>query len=187
MQLFSRSAKSRAAAEDFVAEHVAAVSRDLGVSRPGHLTTFDTLPAAADGAWLVIESLPEDLALKRRVFAELDGVVRPDAVLATNSSSFPSRELADSVRRPQRLLNVHCQMPPALNAVELMSCGQTDPAILDHAVRGRRMPRNWFDRALDFLTGLLGMDPDAPVHRAYVVGFAMLALVAVALVVPLLS
>lgn len=94
VQLFSRSAKSRAAAEDFVAEHVAAVSRDLGVSRPGPMTIFDPLPAAADGAWLVIESLPENLALKRRIFAELDGVARPDAVLATNSSSFPSREFA---------------------------------------------------------------------------------------------
>lgn len=130
VQLYSRSAESRAAAQAYVSEHLNEVATKLGVEQPGQVLAFDGLAAAVDGAWLVIESLPEDIELKRSVFAELDRVAGPEAALATNSSSYPSRELADAVSRPERLLNMHFQMPPALNAVELMSCGQTDPALI---------------------------------------------------------
>lgn len=135
VQLYSRSGESRTAAKAFVGEHVDALATKLGVHQAGEVTAFDTLPAAVDQAWLVIESLPEDIELKRQVFAELGRAARPDAVLATNSSSYPSRELAESVSHPERLLNMHFQMPPTMNAVELMSCGHTDPELIQELAR----------------------------------------------------
>ena len=90
-------------------------------------------------AWLIIESVPEDLALKKQVFRELDRLAESDAILATNSSSYPSSRLLDAVGSPERLLNVHFQMPPELIAVELMSCGRTDTAVVDALVE--RLPR----------------------------------------------
>ncbi len=49
----------------------------LGVQHVGQVTTTGDLPEAVAAAWLVIESLPEDIELKRRVFAELDRVASP--------------------------------------------------------------------------------------------------------------
>jgi 3-hydroxybutyryl-CoA dehydrogenase len=134
VQLFSRSADSREAARRFVEEHPMVASGSTG-----ELVLFDALEPAVAGAWLVIESVPEDLELKRRIFRDLDRLADADAILATNSSSYPSSELIDAVERPERLLNVHFQMPPELIAVELMSCGRTEPAIIDTLVE--RLPR----------------------------------------------
>jgi len=83
------------------------------------------------GAWLVIESLAEDLDLKREVMGQLDRMADADAILATNSSSYCSSAMLDQVEHPERVLNMHFLMPPEINPVELMSCGQTDDAILD--------------------------------------------------------
>lgn len=129
VQLHSRSRETREAAAAFVREHVGEVAAGLGVDRPGEVTTSEDLAPTLAGAWLVVESLPEDLALKRRVLAEVDALVGPEVVLATNSSSFASRELVDVVSHPERLLNAHFQMPPTMTCVELMSCGRTDPAL----------------------------------------------------------
>jgi 3-hydroxybutyryl-CoA dehydrogenase len=134
VQLFSRSADSREAARRFVEEHPMVASGSTG-----KLVLFDALEPAVAGAWLVIESVPEDLELKRRIFGDLDRLADADAILATNSSSYPSSELVDAVECPERLLNVHFQMPPELVAVELMSCGRTEPAIIDTLVE--RLPR----------------------------------------------
>ena len=121
------------AGREYVAQHVAEVQRtlDLRPDRTGRVEVAGDLSRAVDGAWLVIESVPERVDLKIDVFGELDRLAAPDAILATNSSSLPSRLVIDKVRHPERVLNMHYQQPPELNAVELMSCGRTDPAIID--------------------------------------------------------
>jgi len=112
-----------------------------GLLPNGHETrALDLQPAAvlADalaGARLVIEAVPEDLALKRAIFAQLDALAPPDAVLGTNSSSFKSSLLIAGLRRPERVLNIHFyngvwNRP----AVEVMSCGQTDPDIVEGVI-----------------------------------------------------
>jgi 3-hydroxybutyryl-CoA dehydrogenase len=71
------------------------------------------------------------LEAKRALFADLSAVAGREVVLATNSSSFRSRLLADATRHPERLLNTHFYGEPwRRSAVELMTCGATDPAIL---------------------------------------------------------
>src|SRR5437867_1610520 len=68
------------------------------------LTTDPADLAAVD---LVVEAVPERLDAKREVFAELQSVCRPDAVLATNTSSLPVIELAAASTRPEQVVGLH--------------------------------------------------------------------------------
>ena len=63
------------------------------------------LSEAVDGADFVIEAVFEDLELKRSVFAELDQVAPPDAVLASNSSTMGISKIADATSRPERCIS----------------------------------------------------------------------------------
>ncbi|WIE75648.1 3-hydroxyacyl-CoA dehydrogenase family protein [Curtobacterium sp. MCSS17_007] len=99
----------------------------------------DDLTTAVDGAWLVVEAIPERLELKTTVFGQLDRAVAADTILASNSSSYASRLMIDEVEHPERVLNMHFYMPPRQNAVDLMSDGQTDPAVL--AFLQEQLPR----------------------------------------------
>jgi len=88
---------------------------------------FQDLRLAVEDAWLVIECVPEKLDLKIAVFAELEKLARPDAILASNSSSYKSREMTVKVRpeTAQRILNTHYIIPPKIRLVELMTSGST--------------------------------------------------------------
>lgn len=76
------------------------------------LSGVGDLAAAVSDADLVLESLPEDLALKLEVFAELDVLCPPHAVLGSNTSSFRISELATATRRPDRVCGIHWVAPP---------------------------------------------------------------------------
>ena len=87
-----------------------------------------------DAAEIVIEAAPEDLALKRRLFAELEGVAAPQAILASNTSSLPITSIGENLRDPGRLVGVHffnpvLQMP----LVELIPGHTTRPECLEAA------------------------------------------------------
>jgi 3-hydroxybutyryl-CoA dehydrogenase len=133
VRIFDTSADQLEAGRAHVEKNVDDVQRalDLRPGGTGGVEAVDDLARAVDGAWLVIESVPERVDVKVEVFGELDRLADPDAILATNSSSLPSRLVIDKVQRPERVLNMHYQQPPQLNAVELMSCGRTDPAVID--------------------------------------------------------
>jgi 3-hydroxybutyryl-CoA dehydrogenase len=141
VRIFDLSEQQRAAAGDYVAEHVDEVKKKLGLdpARTGDVQLADDLEAAVDGAWMVIESVPEKLKIKRQVFGQLDELAAPDAILASNSSSLPSSQFVDQVEHPERALNTHYQQPPELNSVELMPCGKTDPGVIDALME--RLPR----------------------------------------------
>jgi 3-hydroxybutyryl-CoA dehydrogenase len=97
----------------------------------GTVRSTADLDEAVRDAWLVVEAIPEVLELKTRLFGRLDRIAAPDAILASNSSSYASRLMLDEVEHPERVLNMHFSMPPRQNAVELMGDGQTDPGILE--------------------------------------------------------
>jgi 3-hydroxybutyryl-CoA dehydrogenase len=67
-----------------------------------------------DKAGLVIEAIVEDLGTKRNLFATLDRIVSPDAVLATNTSSLSVTAIARASTRPERVLGVHFFNPPTV-------------------------------------------------------------------------
>ena len=86
----------------------------------GRVTATSELDALA-GCDLVLESIVEDLAVKRDLFAELDRVVGSGAILATNTSTLPVIDLAMATSRPERVCGVHFFNPaPAMSLVELV-------------------------------------------------------------------
>ena len=73
----------------------------------GRLTFSTDLTTAAAQADFVIEAAVEKLEIKRRLFADLDRVAPPHAILATNSSNIVSSRIADATGRPDRVCNLH--------------------------------------------------------------------------------
>ncbi|CAL9382576.1 Fatty acid oxidation complex subunit alpha [Streptomyces sp. enrichment culture] len=84
---------------------------------------------AAAGADLVIEVAPESYEVKQRIFRELDGIVRPGAILATGTNALSVTRLAADTARPERVLGLHFFNPaPAMKLVEVVSSVLTAPA-----------------------------------------------------------
>ena len=103
-----------------------AAARDATVDR---ITWTSTL-ADLGGCDLVIEAAVENLELKRTIFAELDTVLAPDAIMATNTSSIPVVDIAMAATRPERVLGVHFFNPaPVMKLVEVIATERTDPAV----------------------------------------------------------
>jgi 3-hydroxybutyryl-CoA dehydrogenase len=117
----------------------------------GRITATDQLADLAD-CDLVIESVVEDLAVKRALVAELDSVLKADAIIATNTSTLPVVELAMATQRPDRVCGVHFFNPaPMMKLVEIIrpltasddtvatatefatSCGKDAVAVADRA------------------------------------------------------
>lgn len=133
VQIFDLSHDQCVAAVNYVGEQTAQVIRtlELDESRTGTARASDDLGGVVRGAWMVIEAIPERLDIKRDVFGQLDELADSDAILASNSSSIPTRLMIDKVKNPDRVLNTHYYQPPELNAVELMSCGKTDDGVIE--------------------------------------------------------
>jgi 3-hydroxybutyryl-CoA dehydrogenase len=86
----------------------------------GRVTASADLDALADSD-LVLESVVEDLDIKRQLFGELDRIVKDGAILATNTSTLPVVELAAETDRPERVVGIHFFNPaPAMSLVEVV-------------------------------------------------------------------
>ncbi|HET9301095.1 MAG TPA: 3-hydroxyacyl-CoA dehydrogenase NAD-binding domain-containing protein [Candidatus Polarisedimenticolaceae bacterium] len=82
----------------------------------------------------VVEAVFEDLRVKQEVFARLSSVCRPDALLASNTSSFAVADLASVSKNPERVLGLHYFYHPAKNRlVEVVPTALTDPAAVKRA------------------------------------------------------
>ena len=78
----------------------------------------------------VIEAVAEDLAVKQALFADLEKIVAPDCVLATNTSSLSPTAIAAGLSHPGRLVGLHFFNPaPVMRLVEVVSGLATDPAV----------------------------------------------------------
>ncbi len=87
----------------------------------GRVSATEQLADLAD-CDLVIESVVEDLEVKRGLFTELDGIVKPDAILATNTSTLPVVEMAMATNRPDKVCGIHFFNPaPAMSLVEVVA------------------------------------------------------------------
>jgi 3-hydroxybutyryl-CoA dehydrogenase len=102
--------------------------RALGRLRP-------TLSLQASGhAHVVVEAAPEQLALKRGIFQELDRHAGPDTLLASNTSSLSITALASATSRPARVVGIHFFNPVLrMRLVELIPGVRTDPGTLARA------------------------------------------------------
>ena len=101
----------------------------------GRLTLTTDLSDLAD-CDLVIEAVLEELDLKREVFAELDRIARPEAVLATNTSALSVSEIAEVTERPERVVGMHFFNPaPVLPLVEIVRTPRTSDEVVEAAYR----------------------------------------------------
>jgi 3-hydroxybutyryl-CoA dehydrogenase len=97
------------------------------------LVPTHSLAQVADAA-LVIEAIVEDLAAKRTLFGELEGIVADGAILASNTSSLSITAIAGTLRRPQRVVGLHFFNPAAaMVLVEVVSGLATDAAVAQAA------------------------------------------------------
>ncbi|HXH59241.1 3-hydroxybutyryl-CoA dehydrogenase [Iamia sp.] len=109
---------------------------------------------------LVIESVVEDLAVKQALFAELDQVVKPEAILATNTSTLPVVEMAVATERPDQVVGVHFFNPaPMMALVEviapLTASAETLEAVTAFATACGKDPVQVKDRAGFIVNALL--------------------------------
>lgn len=120
-----------------------AVARTVKVAKGAHLSdrevrdTLDRLMPDPKGygaarADLVIEAVPEDVDLKHRIYAGLEERMKPEAILATNTSSLPLADLAEGVRNRARFAGLHFFNPvPKMVLVEVVSHPGAEAATLD--------------------------------------------------------
>jgi len=94
------------------------------------LSTHTDLSQAVGDVDLVIEAVPEDVDLKRRVFADIDRAAAPKTWIVTNASSIPGSWLADATARPERVANVNFG-PPEDRKVEVMGHPGTAPETME--------------------------------------------------------
>jgi 3-hydroxybutyryl-CoA dehydrogenase len=135
---------------------------ETAIARIGELVAKGKVPAEAharlepaatlDGlaaCGLVIEAAPEDLALKRDLFARLEALVAADAVLATNTSSLLVTEIAAAAERPERVVGMHFFNPaPLMKLVEIVAGERSgEPALATARAVGAAMGRHVFDAA----------------------------------------
>jgi len=96
-------------------------------------------PASAladlSGCDLVVEAIVENLAVKRSLLADLEAVLRPDAAIATNTSSLSVTAMAHGMKHPERLAGFHFFNPvPLMKVVEVIAGLKTDPALCGRLV-----------------------------------------------------
>ena len=105
---------------------------ELWPEAASQIRTFPTLADAVKEADLVIEVVPEELELKRKVWKEMDEAAPPEALFATNSSSMPVSRMEGATGRPERCMNLHFyHMTLGQNMADVMGGSRTTPEVLE--------------------------------------------------------
>jgi len=120
--------------------------KDLGDDQSAveRVTPVPDLAEAVRGADYVVEAVLEDLPLKQKLFAEIEQHVRPDTILASNTSVIPITSIMQALQRRERALGTHWWNPPYLvPLVEVIETQWTSPQAVDftmklHAAAGKK-------------------------------------------------
>ncbi len=125
----------------------------------GRVSATDQLDALVE-CDLVIESVVEDLAVKKALFAELEKVVQPEAIFASNTSTLPIVELAVQTQRPDRVCGLHFFNPaPVMRLVEIVrpltASDQTVESVRAFVLACQKEPVEVADRAGFVVNALL--------------------------------
>ena len=108
------------------------ISKEEGNSIFSRITPIVDLNEAVKNAELVIEVVPEIMDLKKSVYAELDKVAGPDVIFASNTSTLPITEIANTTSRPEKFIGIHFFNPPQLmKLVEIIPGEKTSQEITD--------------------------------------------------------
>ena len=99
------------------------------------LISISTEKTSAADADLVVEAIPEIPELKFSTFAELDSICKPEAILASNTSSISINAIADATSRPDRVIGMHFMNPvPVMKLVEIINGQDTSTEVTDLVV-----------------------------------------------------
>lgn len=94
----------------------------------------------AEDAEIIIEAIPEELELKKRLFEKLDSICKPDAFLITNTSTLSISEIASVTERPEKIIGMHFLNPVTkIPLVEFVKGLKTDNATFDKAIQFAEM------------------------------------------------
>ena len=108
------------------------ISKEEGDSIFSRITPIVDLNEAVKNAELIIEVVPEIMDLKKLVYAELDKVAGPDVIFASNTSTLPITEIANTTSRPEKFIGIHFFNPPQLmKLVEIIPGEKTSQEITD--------------------------------------------------------
>ena len=111
---------------------IAGVLDRLGMPAKGDATAVAfcaTAREAVAGAELVLENVPEKLELKLEVFRELDGLVDPGCIIASDTSGIPITKLQEAMSHPERVVGMHWSNPPhIIPMIEVIAGQQTSEA-----------------------------------------------------------
>jgi len=111
------------------------LTQDEADSALGRVRTVTSLDEAVGDADVVIEAVFEDLGIKREIFAEMDRLAPPQAVLASNSSTIGISKLAEVTARPDRCVNMHFFFPVlVMDLVEVVRGPRTSAETVEKAI-----------------------------------------------------
>ena len=108
------------------------ISKEEGDSIFGRIKPVVDLKEAVKDAELVIEAVPEIMDLKKKVYAELDQVAAPEVIFASNTSTLPITEIANTTSRSDKFIGIHFFNPPQLmKLVEVIPGEKTAQEVTD--------------------------------------------------------
>jgi enoyl-CoA hydratase/3-hydroxyacyl-CoA dehydrogenase len=108
------------------------ISKEEGAAIFSRITPIVDLSDAVKNAEMVIEVVPEIMDLKKKVYAELDKVAAPEVIFASNTSTLPITEIANTTSRPEKFIGIHFFNPPQLmKLVEIIPGEKTSQQITD--------------------------------------------------------
>jgi 3-hydroxybutyryl-CoA dehydrogenase len=119
-------------------DRILANLRDLGedVTAVARVRVTADLGEAVADADYIVEAVREELSVKQALFAEIEGLARPDAILATNTSVIPITDIMGGLKKRERALGTHWWNPPYLvPLVEVIGTQWTSPAALDFTLQ----------------------------------------------------
>ncbi|WP_319521756.1 3-hydroxyacyl-CoA dehydrogenase NAD-binding domain-containing protein [uncultured Desulfosarcina sp.] len=122
-----------------------AMTREKAESCLTRIRSFTELPGAVAGADVIIETIPENIEMKKRLYAELDELCATHTILASNTSSLSITEIASATKRPQKVIGMHFFYPvPLMQLVEIvkgrMTSAETHQAIAALAEKMVKIP-----------------------------------------------
>ena len=112
-------------------ERMSPQEADSALSRISSSTELESL----SGCDLVVEAIPEIPELKYSTFSKLDSICKPQAILASNTSSISTNEIARHTNRPDRVIGMHFMNPvPIMKLVEIINGSETSEAVTSEVV-----------------------------------------------------
>lgn len=135
VHLYDSSSEQTDLSIQYINEYLPEIAKETPNGKPATVKVFNDLEKACENVCIAIESIPEILDAKLDLLGKIDSFIPDDAILTTNSSSFPSSQLIKNVKNTHRFINTHFYRPPVTKVVEVMSCGHTDPKVIDFMLK----------------------------------------------------